>query len=113
MGRIVEEYLPDQKLFVCHKCRTHLTSMERLVSKSFHGKTGQAYLFAEVVNVDLGPAQDKMLMTGLHSVCDVHCKKCHIYLGWKYIMAYEQEQKYKIGKTILEKALVDKADTWV
>lgn len=37
------------------------------------------------VNIDLGPAQDKMLITGLHSICDVHCTQCRAYLGWKYV----------------------------
>lgn len=39
------------------------------------------------VNIDLGPAQDKMLITGLHSICDVHCTQCRTYLGWKYVGA--------------------------
>lgn len=37
------------------------------------------------VNVDVGPAQEKMLITGLHSICDVHCTTCRAYLGWRYV----------------------------
>eukprot|EP00042_Codosiga_hollandica_P056381 m.811357 g.811357 ORF g.811357 m.811357 type:complete len:83 (-) comp59334_c0_seq3:3211-3459(-) len=62
------------------------------------------------VNVQAGPVQDKMLMTGLHAVCDVHCLICRQYVGWKYENAYEQEQKYKIGKFILEKGHLARED---
>lgn len=33
---------------------------------------------------------------------DVYCSKCQTTLGWKYIRAYEESQKYKEGKLILE-----------
>jgi hypothetical protein len=74
------------------------------VSKSFQGRTGRAYLFNTVVNVSLGPTEDRILNTGLHKVSDIYCNCCDIYLGWKYEEAFEQSQKYKEGKAVLEKA---------
>ena len=47
-------------------------------------------------------------MSGLHVVCDVFCKGCQTNVGWKYVKAYEMTQKYKEGKIILEKALIQK-----
>lgn len=44
-----------------------------------------------------------MLITGLHSVCDIFCKRCENMLGWTYAKAYESSQKYKEGKFIIEK----------
>jgi Yippee zinc-binding/DNA-binding /Mis18, centromere assembly len=44
-----------------------------------------------------------MLITGLHSVCDISCTRCHSIVGWTYAKAYEQSQKYKEGKFIVEK----------
>jgi hypothetical protein len=35
-------------------------------------------------------------------VADVSCMICGTVLGWKYVDAKEQGQKYKIGKFILE-----------
>jgi hypothetical protein len=55
------------------------------------------------VNVDIGPAEERPLMTGLHSVCDIFCKRCKGVVGWTYIKAYEASQKYKEGKFIIEK----------
>lgn len=112
MGKLIREYLVDPRIYICSQCNAHLASHEQLVSKSFQGRLGRAYLFNQVVNVDVGPAQEKMLITGLHSICDVHCTTCRSYLGWRYERAYEQEQKYKIGKIILEKAHMLKENGW-
>ncbi len=37
------------------------------------------------INVYLGAAQEKMLITGLHKVCDLYCKNCDTLIGWKYV----------------------------
>lgn len=37
------------------------------------------------VNVFLGPEQEKIMMTGLHRVCDIHCKSCLKAVGWTYV----------------------------
>lgn len=54
----------------------------------------------------LGPREDRILITGMHTVCDIHCATCHQCLGWKYETAFEESQKYKEGKFIIEKAKV-------
>ena len=33
----------------------------------------------------LGPKEDRLLITGLHTVCDIHCTTCNAVLGWKYV----------------------------
>jgi len=50
-------------------------------------------------------------MTGLHTVADVDCSDCRGVLGWKYERAYEETQKYKEGKFILEKLNIVK-ENW-
>lgn len=50
-------------------------------------------------------------MTGLHMVADVHCADCREVLGWKYEKAYEDSQKYKEGKVVLEKYKIVK-ENW-
>ena len=55
------------------------------------------------MNISLGPKEDRQLITGLHTVADVYCSDCGVELGWKYIKAYEETQKYKEGKCVLEK----------
>lgn len=36
------------------------------------------------VNVTEGPAEDRPMTTGLHTVRDISCSKCGEVLGWKY-----------------------------
>ncbi|KAK4051276.1 hypothetical protein OIO90_004757 [Microbotryomycetes sp. JL221] len=101
MGYKPREYLTsDQKVFGCHVCKTHLSTAECIESKH-----GRAFLFTTVVNINEGPAEDRPMTTGLHTVRDISCAKCGQVLGWRYDKAYELSQKYKEGKFILEKAL--------
>ncbi|KAG7357234.1 Yippee zinc-binding/DNA-binding /Mis18, centromere assembly family protein [Nitzschia inconspicua] len=96
-------YLDGPQIYACAQCRTHLTNHDEIISKSFHGRHGRAYLFDHCVNVTIGPAEDRALITGLHSVCDIFCKRCNHMVGWTYAKAYEASQKYKEGKFIVEK----------
>lgn len=34
-----------------------------------------------------GPAEQRLLLTGLHSVADIFCQSCKTTLGWKYVSA--------------------------
>eukprot|EP00347_Sterkiella_histriomuscorum_P000518 403375541 len=108
MGKIYLEYLDiDGKgYYECGVCQTHFTKASDLISKNFHGKTGQAFLFNNAVNVFKGPEEEKVLMTGLHKVCDIHCRNCMKIVGWTYIYAHNQSEKYKEGKFIIEKAYI-------
>eukprot|EP00887_Chlorella_sp_A99_P007724 scaffold20.g7724.t1 len=81
-------------------------------AQAFQGRHGRAYLFSEVVNVVLGPKEDRLLITGLHTVADIYCTTCNTVLGWKYETAFEESQKYKEGKFIIEKAKVLKEGSW-
>ena len=65
--------------------------------------SGRAYLFDQCVNITTGPAEDRILITGLHTVSDIFCKRCQTLVGWTYAKAYEASQKYKEGKYIIEK----------
>jgi len=96
-------YLDGPQVYTCGQCRTHLTSHDDIISKSFHGRHGRAYLFDQCANITLGPPEDRLLMTGMHSVCDIFCKRCKGMIGWTYTKAYEASQKYKEGKYIIEK----------
>lgn len=63
-------------------------------------------LFGTVVNITKGPKQERILTTGLHTVCDIYCIECQDNVGWYYEEAYEEAQKYKEGKCILEQAAI-------
>ncbi|CAP24493.1 Protein CBG03644 [Caenorhabditis briggsae] len=64
------------------------------------------------VNVGCGPAEERVLLTGLHAVADIYCEICKTTLGWKYEHAFESSQKYKEGKFIIELAHMVKDNGW-
>lgn len=37
------------------------------------------------MNVGCGPAEERVLLTGLHAVADIYCENCKTTLGWKYV----------------------------
>eukprot|EP00878_Enallax_costatus_P002045 GHUV01002209.1.p3 GENE.GHUV01002209.1~~GHUV01002209.1.p3 ORF type:complete len:113 (+),score=19.62 GHUV01002209.1:275-613(+) len=112
MGRPFKQYLSGPRVYCCATCKTHAADHDEIVSKAFQGRRGRAYLFNNVVNVSMGPKEDRMLITGLHTVADIFCTVCNTNLGWKYEAAFEEGQKYKEGKFILEKANIVKDGQW-
>ncbi|KAL6883393.1 hypothetical protein ACP4OV_010807 [Aristida adscensionis] len=109
MGLLFVEVLPREAgpggsaVLKCRQCRVDAAPAAAILSKDFQGRLGRAYLFDRVVNITLGPKEDRHLMTGLHTVSDIYCNCCQEMLGWRYDKAYEESEKYKEGKFILEK----------
>ncbi|RLN57786.1 hypothetical protein BBJ28_00004903 [Nothophytophthora sp. Chile5] len=88
----------------CVDCGNVVADRDDIVSKTFFGRTGKAFLMNNMYNVRVGPARNRYLMTGMHTIADVVCDQCDFVLGWKYAM--ESSQKYKEGKFIMEHAVV-------
>uniref|UniRef100_L7N128 Protein yippee-like n=1 Tax=Myotis lucifugus TaxID=59463 RepID=L7N128_MYOLU len=114
-SKTFQAYLPN-----CHPhvpavstAEPHLANPDELILQvSFQGSQGRAYLFNSVVNVGCGPAEERVLLTGLHAVADIYCENCKTTLGWKYEHAFESSQKYKEGKFIIELAHMIKDNGW-
>ncbi|KAJ8446938.1 hypothetical protein Cgig2_026436 [Carnegiea gigantea] len=56
-----------------------------------------------LVNVSVGPEEDRLMMSGMHTVADIFCCSCGQLLGWKYMVARDKNQKFKEGKVVLER----------
>ncbi|CEJ81343.1 Putative Yippee [[Torrubiella] hemipterigena] len=106
MGLSYNTYLNSSKIYGCKGCKTHLANHDDIISRSFRGQHGKAYLFHNVVNVDIGERMERNMTTGRHVVFDITCRQCSVVVGWKYDTAYESSQKYKEGKFILEAELL-------
>ncbi|KAK4804069.1 hypothetical protein SAY86_003886 [Trapa natans] len=102
MGRLFVITL-DGKFYSCKFCNTHLALFDDIMSKSFHCRYGRAYLFDNVINITSAEKEDRMMITGMHTVSDIFCVGCGSIVGWKYEAAHEKSQKYKEGKFILER----------
>ncbi|KAB8346351.1 hypothetical protein FH972_023395 [Carpinus fangiana] len=57
---------------------------------------------AGLPNTTLHRPVPRHLVTGMHTVSDLSCAVCGNVLGWKYVAAEEEAQRYKVGKFILE-----------
>ncbi|KAK3326698.1 yippee zinc-binding/DNA-binding /Mis18, centromere assembly-domain-containing protein [Apodospora peruviana] len=66
----------------------------------------------DLINVRVGRPENRQLVTGAHVVADIACAVCASKLGWKYVDAREQAQKYKVGKFILETQRVVASHAW-
>lgn len=106
MGLAYNVYLNGSKIFGCKQCKTHLADYNDIISRSFRGQHGKAYLFNTVVNVNQSEAVERSMTTGRHVVRDIACRQCNETVGWKYDKAYEASEKYKEGKFILEEELL-------
>ncbi|KAK0852644.1 protein yippee-like moh1 [Friedmanniomyces endolithicus] len=106
MGLAYNIYLNSKRIYGCKICKTHLADHDEIISRNFRGQHGKAFLFNSVVNVQLGEAGERNIITGRHVVRDVSCRQCKEVVGWKYDRAYESTEKYKEGKYILEQELM-------
>ena len=64
----------------------------------------------QVVNLKMSEVMDRVMLTGRHMVRDVFCKNCDAKLGWMYEFATEDNQRYKEGRVILERALIQECN---
>ncbi|GLT51463.1 hypothetical protein SLA2020_248770 [Shorea laevis] len=109
MGRLFVVYL-EGRIYSCKHCKTHLALDDDIISKSFQCRHGKAYLFDKVVNVTVGEKEDRMMTTGMHTVVDIFCVCCGSIVGWKYETAHEKNQKYKEGRSVLERFKISGPD---
>ncbi|KAJ5121200.1 uncharacterized protein N7515_009161 [Penicillium bovifimosum] len=114
----------------CAGCASHLCLTSQIISKGFTGRHGRAYLVsaepvatamsvtasssptASLPNTILQRPVPRQLVTGAHTVSDVTCTFCDSVLGWKYVAAEEESQRYKVGKFILETKKIVVSSCW-
>ncbi|KIW05517.1 uncharacterized protein PV09_03399 [Verruconis gallopava] len=121
----------------CTRCLAHLCPTSSIISKGFQGRHGRAYLVrppshslgtmtppaesgiaprhhqaGNLPNTHIHKPTPRMLVTGAHTVSDISCVRCGTVLGWKYVDAEEEGQKYKVGMFILETQRVNRSVDW-
>ncbi|KAI0786638.1 yippee zinc-binding/DNA-binding /Mis18, centromere assembly-domain-containing protein [Abortiporus biennis] len=102
----------DHPTFSCSNCSAVIALQDELISKAFSGRDGRGYLIHSAVNMKMGKKEDRALLTGVHTVADVFCLGCNERLGWYYLKASDQSQKYKEGKYLLEREKLIKDNAW-
>uniref|UniRef100_A0A8C9PFJ3 Protein yippee-like n=1 Tax=Spermophilus dauricus TaxID=99837 RepID=A0A8C9PFJ3_SPEDA len=101
------------RIYSCTHCSAHKANHDELLSKPFQGSQRGACLFNLVVNMGCGPAEKQVSQTGWHTVADIYCENCKTTLGgWKYEHAFENNQKSKEDKYIIQLAHMIKNNGW-
>lgn len=132
-SRRSEKYLDGHVSYLrCSRCGVDLCLTSQIISKGFTGRHGRAYLVspkpsASAVSVNASSSAaptdslpntviqkpvPRQLVTGAHTVSDISCAFCGSVLGWKYVAAEEEGQRYKVGKSILETKRVTASSCW-
>ncbi|KAI9368206.1 yippee zinc-binding/DNA-binding /Mis18, centromere assembly-domain-containing protein [Aspergillus egyptiacus] len=115
----------DLSCIRCATCAAHICLTSQIISKGFTGRHGRAYLVSaeptvttsshpgqSLANTLLDEPEPRHLVTGDHTVSDMTCAFCGTLLGWKYVSAEEESQRYKVGKFILETRKVTTTAVW-
>lgn len=93
----------DSKIITCKHCLTHLCLLKFVISDSFSGLLGKAYLVEDLINYEFYQHLEKTPMrTGLYQIHKVRCHTCELPLGWYYKKAYSSTEEYKEGKFVIE-----------
>ena len=128
---LASKYLSGHTSYLrCGRCGTDLCFTSQVISKGFTGRHGRAYLVsastsahghsadgsydvpASLPNTHIHKVVPRQLVTGAHTVSDVSCAFCGNMLGWKYVDAEEESQRYKVGKFILETKKICTTVSW-
>ncbi|KAI3396949.1 hypothetical protein diail_11562 [Diaporthe ilicicola] len=88
------------------------SSSPQAAAPNAHSYSSLARDGTNLVNVVVGSPEKRSLVTGMHVVADITCATCGVKIGWKYVDAREQAQKYKVGKFILETERVALHRSW-
>ncbi|KAG2201321.1 hypothetical protein INT47_001409 [Mucor saturninus] len=106
MGFAYRVYLDNEskcKIYACSKCKTHLSTKNLRISKDFRGMYGKASLFEEVVNIKVAKKTEENIALAIFPVSVAEA----VLVGNMQIKAYEESQKYKEGRFILEQTNVE------
>jgi hypothetical protein len=102
----------------CKTCASELALASQIISRQFTGRHGRAVLVAppssgaDLINIRIGRHEHRALATGAHTVADISCAVCSVKIGWKYVDAEAELQRYKIGRFILETERIIEHRSW-
>ncbi|KAH3660085.1 hypothetical protein OGAPHI_007290 [Ogataea philodendri] len=99
------------RILRCKQCHNHICLTSLIISDNFTGSLGAAFFVSKVLNVKLSKTRDfKRMKTGRYEVKGISCKQCDSTLGWKYLYSEEDKEKYKEGRFVVERKLLEEVD---
>lgn len=97
----------DTQIIICKECSSHLCLSSLIISDSFSGSSGPAYLVDRIINYVLdGDVEETQMKTGVYLIKKVKCHQCLTTIGWTYKKSFKYSESYKEGKFVIEKAFL-------
>ncbi|KAK9835611.1 hypothetical protein WJX74_004193 [Apatococcus lobatus] len=118
MGRPFLSHITEDRFakYTCASCGADIASHGQLLWEGYMGVRQPALLFTVTLNLDTAASlREEQLSTGCYVLADVTCRACSSPMGWSYLHASNEEQKYKEGCTLLQKSMLKKVpaeDPW-
>lgn len=53
------------------------------------------------VNVTVGEKEDRLMITGVHTVVDIFCVGCGSIVGWKYVRSAFKVVRFSFSKVAI------------
>ncbi|ODV88082.1 hypothetical protein CANARDRAFT_26242 [[Candida] arabinofermentans NRRL YB-2248] len=99
------------KILRCKQCHNHICLNTLIISDNFYGNSGPAFFVSKVLNIKLCPSREfKKMRTGRYEIKLIGCKQCGSNLGWKYLYSEDDKEKYKEGRYVIERNLLEEVD---
>lgn len=106
-----KDYETDTQIIICKECSSHLCLSSLIISDSFSGSSGPAYLVDKLINFTTEDnLEETQMKTGIYLIKKVKCHQCLNVLGWTYKRSYNYRESYKEGKFVIEKAYIKTID---
>lgn len=101
----------DTQIIICKECSGHLCLSNLIISDSFSGSSGPAYLVDKLINyVTEDKIEETEMKTGTYLIKKVRCKQCNTIFGWTYKKSFLYRESYKEGKFVIERAYLKLID---
>lgn len=79
-------FLHFWSLYYTHSAKK--TPSTTLTYRGNHWSYYSASVLLFRVNVTAGPIEERMMLSGIHTVTDIFCVCCGQIVGWKYVSLY-------------------------
>jgi hypothetical protein len=113
MGRLFLQHLDNdiEPKYACSNCSNELCYVDLDVIRSdYQCQSGVALFTANIINVIEGAIVNKHFISGHYIIQDIFCTLCFQCVGWKYIKALEEDNKFKENNYVIEFCKVKKVE---
>ena len=110
MGRPFYEHfsLDTEPKCACRACHNIFCYSDLdIIRNDYQCQSGKALFASNVTNIFEGKTTSKHFISGHYTIKDIYCMKCFAVVGWKYVTAQEEDNKFKEQNYVIEECKVE------